>query len=308
MKKFLLSVLLVTAIGFANKSNAQCAGANVTVYNIVFSQNNQVYNWSFDWIYNNGNASISVVYKCGGVVVASEPCLENLNDYVGGSEAGSYDFSGGLVGAKEIEIRIYASSNCHGTFCPIAQSAPLPVTFASFDVRRGTGDNVNLSWSTALEINNYGFYVERNVNGKWSPAGFVPSQAVGGNSESLLSYSFVDLNNVKGITQYRIRQVDIDGRFKYTEIRTVRGEDQAIRLTVYPNPSVDGRVNVVFDDAVAVRNVSVLDMSGRVVRQVNGITNNNITIENLNPGMYTVRVVVPETGAQGVQKIIVNKR
>ena len=39
-----------------------------------------------------------------------------------------------------------------------------------------------------------------------------------------------------------------------------------------------------------------------------GITNNNLTIENLNAGMYTIRIVIPETGAQAVEKIIVNKR
>ncbi len=49
-------------------------------------------------------------------------------------------------------------------------------------------------------------------------------------------------------------------------------------------------------------------MSGRTLKQINNVTNNNITIDNLQPGMYTLRILVPETGEQTVQKIVVNKR
>jgi hypothetical protein len=307
MKKFLLSVLLVAVIGFANKANAQCAGASVTVYNVVISGSGSVYNWSFDWTYNNGNASIKVVYKCGGIVVGEEPCLENLNDFTGGSEAGSYDF-GSCVGAKQIEIRIHASANCNGNFCPIVQSAPLPVKFSSVDAVRANSSTVAVRWATTFEGNNAGFAVERMINGVWTEVGYVASQAIGGNSENLLTYSFLDQNNIKGISQYRVKQVDMDGKISFSEVKSVRGDNQAVKLTVYPNPSSNGKVNIVFDDETAVRNVTIMDLSGRMVTQMNGITNNNITIENLKPGMYTVRVVVPQTGAQGVEKIIVNGR
>jgi len=136
----------------------------------------------------------------------------------------------------------------------------------------------------------------------------VPSQAPGGNSGDLLSYQFSDPNNVKGISQYRIRQVDFDDKSKYSEIRSVRGEGQIGKIIAYPNPSMDGKVNVSFEDATMAREVSLADMSGRVLRQWKNVTTNNITIENLTPGMYTLRVVIPETGEQQVQKIVVNKR
>ena len=183
----------------------------------------------------------------------------------------------------------------------------LPVSIAYFSAIR-KGSQVNLIWKTTYELNNSGFYIERNVSGNWQQVGFVPSQGQNGVSNDILTYAFVDFNNIKGITQYRLRQQDFDGKSKHSETRSVRGEEQPVKLTVYPNPTADGKVNIVFDDAIAVRNVTVSDMSGRIVKQMNGITNNNITIENLQPGMYTVRVVVPETGAQGVEKIIVNKR
>jgi hypothetical protein len=165
-----------------------------------------------------------------------------------------------------------------------------------------------LKWETASEQNNSGFAVERNVNGNWEQVSFIPTQAPNGNSESVLSYSYTDLNNSKGVSQYRIKQVDFDNKSKYSEVRSVKGDGQLGNTIVYPNPSVDGRINVVFDDATTIRDIAVVDMSGRTVKQFRGITNNNITIDNLQPGMYSLRVFVPGTGDQSVQKIVVNKR
>lgn len=185
---------------------------------------------------------------------------------------------------------------------------PLPVDFKSFTATRSRS-NVMLKWETSSEKNNSGFAVERSLdNATWQEIAFVPTQATGGNSSTDLSYQYIDLNNSKGVTQYRIKQVDIDSRSKYSEIRSVKGDGQMGNIIVYPNPTADGRINVVFDDANTIREIAVVDMSGRTVKQIRGISNNNVTIENLQPGMYSLRVFVPGTGEQTVQKIVVNKR
>lgn len=183
----------------------------------------------------------------------------------------------------------------------------LPVVFKSFTAVRNR-TTVQLKWITATEIGNSGFAVERNINGTWQQIGWVPSQAQNGNSNADLTYTYVDDNNARGISQYRIRQVDFDAKSNYSEIRSVRGEGQLGKTIIYPNPSNNGKINIVFEDANSTRDISIADMSGRVVKQLKGITNNNITIENLNPGMYTVRIIVPETGEQVVEKVVVNKR
>jgi hypothetical protein len=145
------------------------------------------------------------------------------------------------------------------------------------------------------------------MNGSWEQVGYVASLAVNGNSSDALSYQHIDVNSTKGITQYRIRQIDFDNRSKYSEVRSVRGENQMGQLIVYPTPTTDGKVNVSFEDA-AIRDITVSDMSGRVIRQMRGVSNNNITIENLTPGMYNLLVIIPATGEQAVAKIVVNKR
>jgi hypothetical protein len=158
---------------------------------------------------------------------------------------------------------------------------PLPVQFNAFTATRNQS-NVVLKWSTIWEQNSAGFAVERNTNGTWQQVAYVPTQAVGGNSSDLLNYQHIDANNTKGISQYRIQQVDLDGRSKYSEIRSVRGLSQMGQVVVFPNPSSDGKVNVSFEDA-ATRDISVSDLSGRVIRQIQGVSSNSITIENLTP-------------------------
>jgi Secretion system C-terminal sorting domain len=184
----------------------------------------------------------------------------------------------------------------------------LPVSFKSFTATRTNRTNVIVKWETATEQNAAGFAVERNVKGSWEYVTYVPTQAQGGNSTSVLSYQVNDLNATKGISQYRIRQIDMDAVEKLSEIRSVRGEGQAATTIVYPNPSTDGRTNVVFQGEFAKRDVTVQDMSGRIIKQWRNYTNNNIQIDNLTPGFYTIRILNTETGEQNVEKLVVNNR
>ena len=183
-----------------------------------------------------------------------------------------------------------------------------PVKFTYFNAARN-GQNVNLTWQTTSEENNTGFEVQRLTSGgDWQNVGFVSTKAVNGNSGIALNYQFTDINTSKGITQYRLKQVDKDYRSAYTVIRSVRGIGQKANTIIYPNPSGDGKVNIVFEDAGSVRDVSLMDVSGKTLKQWKGVTNNNIRIDNLNSGFYTVRIVNIETGEQVVEKFIVNKR
>lgn len=190
---------------------------------------------------------------------------------------------------------------------PSTQCSPLPVTFRSFTATRTSRTNVLLRWETATEINNSGFAVQRNIgNNLWQVVAFIPTQALGGNSSTALTYTFNDVNPERGITQYRIRQVDLDGRFKYSEIRAVRGYEQKGKTIVFPNPSA-GNLTVVFEDYEGTRDVTLLDMTGRKVREWKAVAGNTIQINNLGQGTYSLRIVNRETGAQSVEKIVVTK-
>ncbi|HET9825848.1 MAG TPA: T9SS type A sorting domain-containing protein, partial [Chitinophagaceae bacterium] len=187
--------------------------------------------------------------------------------------------------------------------------SPLPVLLSYFNAKRTNSSNVSLTWQTSQEINSKGFEIQRLVGaGGWQVVGFVPSQGLYGNSSSPLTYTFNDANSAHAVTQYRLREVDIDANSKFSEIRAVRGDGQAGRIIVYPNPSSDGTVRIVFEEINGTRDVSLNDASGRVIKQWNGVTNNNLAIDNLTPGFYSLRVIIRETGEQSIEKIVVNKR
>jgi hypothetical protein len=212
--------------------------------------------------------------------------------------------SAGLYAVVSVE----GFSSGVGTQIASNDCATLPIKLKSFNAERNRS-NVDVRWETEVEVNNKGFYLERKLsNGGWQDITFVSSKANNGTSNSSLVYDFTDPNNAKGISQYRLRQVDIDGKQTYSQIRSVRGEGQKSNTIIYPNPSGDGKVSVVFEDANSVRDVSLMDVSGKTLKQWKGVTNNTIQIDNLNSGFYTVRIVNIETGEQVVEKFIVNKR
>jgi type IX secretion system substrate protein len=193
---------------------------------------------------------------------------------------------------------------------PSSQCAALPVTFKSFNANRINRTNVALKWETATETNSSGFAVLRNMGaGVWETVSFIPSKATDGNSTAPLTYTFTDVaNSSRGVTQYRIKQVDIDSRARFSEIRAVRGFEQSGKTIVYPNPTTSGRVNVLFDDNEGTRDVMLMDMSGRLIKQWNGVTGNLLQIDNLTQGMYSLKVMNRDTGAQSIEKIVVNNR
>jgi len=92
---------------------------------------------------------------------------------------------------------------------------PLPVELTVFSASV-IDNNIELSWETATEVNNYGFNIERKLEtGDWMKIGFVDGH---GNSNSLKQYKFDDNTlDIPGKYFYRLKQVDIDGSFEYSE-------------------------------------------------------------------------------------------
>ncbi len=115
---------------------------------------------------------------------------------------------------------------------------PYPVELKSFTATV-KGNNVKLNWATATEVNNYGFEIQRSViNGQRSEfetIGFVQGH---GNSNSTKYYSYIDNPFEKGSYSYRLKQIDLDGSFKYSEAVTVDlGAVNRFALKQnYPNP------------------------------------------------------------------------
>jgi hypothetical protein len=119
------------------------------------------------------------------------------------------------------------------TNIPNSSGEPLPVELTSFTAR-AAGSVVNLNWETATEVDNNGFDVERNSTGTWQKIGFVEGH---GTANSPKYYNFTDKSVTGNKIQYRLRQVDNDGAFEYSNVVEVELAPTTFALDQnYPNP------------------------------------------------------------------------
>ena len=112
---------------------------------------------------------------------------------------------------------------------------PLPVELTSFQASYNE-NLVTLTWQTATEINSYCFEVERsNDNTTWDKIGSVNA---GGNSNKVLNYEYFDNITTDGKYYYRLKQIDLDGSFKYTSVVEVNAVMPMLYSLSqnYPNP------------------------------------------------------------------------
>lgn len=117
--------------------------------------------------------------------------------------------------------------------------SPLPVKLVDFDAQRNeVDDKVDILWSTASEEGNYGFLIERSANGlDFEELYFVEGQ---GSSNGLVYYQEADLKPLNGPNYYRLKQIDFNGNYSYSELRRVDFERvHTESLHAYPNPAVN---------------------------------------------------------------------
>ncbi len=111
---------------------------------------------------------------------------------------------------------------------------PLPVELVSFTAICGNG-HVNAQWATASEKNSDYFLLQRSENlENWTEVSVVPAA---GNSTQLVQYNATDLNSLRGVSYYRLVQVDYNGSSRFYNPVSVSCANDSEFLTVYPNPS-----------------------------------------------------------------------
>lgn len=165
----------------------------------------------------------------------------------------------------------------------------LPVELISFT---GSKRNqvVSLEWITASEINNYGFEVERSLDGeRFEFLGFVRGN---GTTSALNRYTFVDESLKTNEGFYRLRQVDYDGSYEYSPVIMVRSFGDAPQFNVADRPG-----HWMLEIAKAEReiiNLTLYDVSGKPLQKftVNhgGGTEYHKLMKPANNGMYLIEL------------------
>jgi hypothetical protein len=278
-----------------------------TVSGISFSHSSSSGSWDYVVYWSKDNFTTTNLYSA-----ATNQTVPNGTTSVSISGTGKNIPMG--VNTK-LQFRVYAWSNSGSspTYSNSAfvitgtTAAALPVTLSSFTAKQTTDNKVALAWVTSSESVNKGFSIERQEegSGKFQSLGFIASKAVGGNSQTTLAYSFKDVTAKNGTNMYRLVQEDLDGTKTYSEVRVVKLSAQSVS-NVFPNPST-GAINISRSNDGKKMNVQVLDQSGRVISQVNNIIDSNYRMNLPQPGIYSIKMMYPETGEQSIQRVVVQK-
>lgn len=171
-------------------------------------------------------------------------------------------------------------------------SAALPVTLIGFDAVRLNKLKVQLQWETQTEQNNTGFEIERRLDNEsvFSPMGFVSTKTVDGNSTIELKYNLVDANGYGGISYYRLKQLDRDGRSFYSLIKAVRGlGETSVSVLLWPNPA-KGQFSIRLDGADGAKDAFITDISGKTIRTLRIGNRQQVNVHGLSAGTYILKI------------------
>jgi hypothetical protein len=175
---------------------------------------------------------------------------------------------------------------------------PLPIQLLTFDAKLTSDKQVDLSWVTASETNNDFFTLEKTRDGVSFETVAIVDGA--GNSTSKLHYDRIDNNPYTGRSYYRLKQTDFNGKYAYSSIVAIENANQEKnQLTIFPNPSPDGSVNINIQGNQSEQvTIQLIDLLGKIVyMKTTALTHdgiNTISMEqlpNIVPGIYHVIAV-----------------
>lgn len=160
---------------------------------------------------------------------------------------------------------------------------PLPVTLEYFKAEAKSNNSL-LTWATSMEQNNNEFVIERSNNAEiWIALSSVKSKAANGNSNAKLTYNFTDDNVMSGSNYYRLKQVDLDGNYTYSNVEKVMfGSSSLVRI--YPNPTT----NVFYIDGIEDGSqLRVFDAVGKLILNKDRINNHyQVSLDGFANGSY----------------------
>ena len=165
-------------------------------------------------------------------------------------------------------------------------NAPLPVAWLSIKAMDEEG-RTNVQWVTAYEKDNDHFEVQRSSDRQLvENIGAIPGK---GNSQMPQSYNFYDVSPLKGTCYYRIKQVDMNGTFSYSDwVAVSRKSKHNAAFAFWPNPATD----ILQADGVEDGDLlAVYDASGRLLMSEELTKEKHqLSVVDLSPGVYLVEV------------------
>jgi hypothetical protein len=223
----------------------------------------------------------------------------NSGEYVVYSGNGNNTSVTGLSGNKTYHFKIF---EFNGSDAPVYNSSNavsnstivpsvLPLQWLFFTARE-ENNKVELKWGVADEQHTSHFIIERSIgSANFSAIGTVQAAGSGSNE-----YTFIDNSLSSGSVSYRIKQVDIDGRFEYSKQVVVRTAANQGKLSIYPNPA-SGQARISLPQGMQQAAITIYSLEGRLIKTMKVVNGELLLLHQMPAGIY--HVVIRET----VQKI-----
>ncbi|MFP5040872.1 choice-of-anchor Q domain-containing protein [Parasediminibacterium sp. JCM 36343] len=251
-------------------------GKNLSVYVEYFQSGNIAGGLDINWIYDHPS---------------TQP-LYNTNNYPNAA----YGFRSTSTSGKTVVSGILTTTNERRPVITINYCTNiLPISFVSFDAKFKNG-RVLLNWSTANEISNAGFEVQRSADdGNFQSIGYVAAKDTNGIDGN--AYNFTDLAPLNGSGYYRLLQKDRDGKAIYSTIVSISNSPESLSpLRIYPNPIGNILYAVInIPESNIVAKISICDVAGKVVSSFERVLRsgkNSIAIDVSKQGAATYLLVV----------------
>ena len=160
---------------------------------------------------------------------------------------------------------------------------PLPVNFISFNAAK-ENNATRLTWKVGVEENLKGYEIEKSTDGRqFTSVGFVAATGQ-------TTYTFKDVQLSQGAVFYRIRNVDIDGKFKYSNILSLKNGASGLVLNAFPLPAVN-KLTIQHEAAFNNGRINISSSDGSVVKRIipaNGSLETIVNLAGLKSGMYVL--------------------
>lgn len=201
------------------------------------------------------------------------------------------NISGSGVGISTgTDGNLYYLSRSANALVKINFTGALPVNLISFQLFQNDNSSIKLNWETSAEKNTAYFEIMKSENmNKWENIGKINAK---GNPKESVDYEFIDNEPIVGLNYYRLKMVDIDGKYDFSPVKAIKYGKAEDELNIYPNPNIE---SITVQGVTALEgNLKIYSMAGQDLTNVISIinlTNNQkqLNISNLPKGKYILK-------------------
>jgi hypothetical protein len=287
---------LPSAIGITEVRVSVSSGTvGNTIYGVLTDASGTIISQSPDYVVVAGDANnyVTLAFPSAQNMPANTPFLIGIAQKANATtgyfplntqnetpgRTGAYYGISGLAGGAPTEYTTLGRFMIEAVF-----NSVLPVKLSTFTGKL-SGEDAILNWSTSTEVNNKGFEIQRSADGSdFTTIGFV-----------VKNYQFSDRKIALGNHFYRLKQIDQDGRFEYSDIVKLNKTAKSNFEVIVINPSKN-KVSLQVNSETAERvSINLYNMNGQLVATKNteiSAGSNSLSIgENLSKGSYIVTIV-----------------